>query len=168
MKAKSLYQPQQPLRRWVLRCHTTNWESQRGPLFGLLHRLCIATVITTIIWLPKTSNGGLEAAGICIAAFDLRNLNNASSSSAKQREGYKVLPPFRCTFCLNHLYCCVILATKATERQQPYIKTNITQDWPGSLFVYSTQTETDNFANGGAGSYFTGAASVSNCQTSVS
>lgn len=97
-----------PLRRWVLRCHTTNWESQQGPLFGLLHRLCIATVITTIIWLPETSNGSVEAAGICIAPFDLRNLNKASSYSAKQHEGYNVLPSlsfYHWAFCLNHLYC---------------------------------------------------------------
>lgn len=89
-----------PLSRWVLRCHTTNWESQQGPLFGLCHRLCIATVITTIIWLTKTSDGGVEAAGICIASFDLRNLNKASSYSAKQREGYNVLASL---FCLSLL-----------------------------------------------------------------
>ena len=70
-----------PLRRWVLRCHTNNWESQEAPLFGLLRRSCTATVITTIIWLSETSNGGVEAAGICIAPFDLGNLNKASSHS---------------------------------------------------------------------------------------
>ena len=85
------------LRRWVLRCHTTNWESQQGLLFGLLRRLCTATVITTIIWLPETSNGGVEAAGICIAPFDLGDLNKASARSAK---GVKVA-----TSCPSSLVC---------------------------------------------------------------
>lgn len=98
-----------PLRRWVLRCHTANWESQQGPLFGLLHRLCTATVITTIIWLPrKTSNGGVEAAGICIGPFDLGDLNKASSHSA---QGVKVITSCSASsadhsrFCLNRRYC---------------------------------------------------------------
>lgn len=53
ISANSLSYCGMPLRCWVLRCHTTNWESQQGPLFGPLHRLCTATVITTIIWLPE-------------------------------------------------------------------------------------------------------------------
>lgn len=97
-----------PLRRWVLRCHTTNWESQQGPLFGLFHRLCTATVITTIIWLPETSNGGVEAAGICIAPFHLRNLNKGSSHSMNSVKVITSCPPLSAChsfFCLNHLYC---------------------------------------------------------------
>lgn len=96
-----------PLRYWVPRCHTTNWESQQGPLFGPLHRLCTATVITTIIWLPETSNARVEAAGICISPFDLGDLNKASSHSVK---GVKVKmscsPLSACRpSSLNHLYC---------------------------------------------------------------
>lgn len=107
ISANSLSYCGMPLRCWVLRCHTTNWESQQGPLFGPLHRLCTATVITTIIWLPETSNARVEAAGICISPFDLGDLNKASSHCVK---GVKVTmscsplsacrPPS-----LNHLYC---------------------------------------------------------------
>ena len=117
-----------PLRRWVLKCHTTNWESQQAYLFGRLLRLCTATVITTIIWLPKTSNGGVEAAGICIAPFDLGNLNKALSHS-EQREGYNVLPPPHIQPPSPHpcllvtpssvqttSILVIILVTKATER----------------------------------------------------
>lgn len=83
ISANSLSYCRMPLRCWVLRCHTTNWESQQGPLFGPRHRLCTATVITTIIWLPETSNACAEAAGICIFPFDLGDLNKASSHSVK-------------------------------------------------------------------------------------
>lgn len=107
-----------PLRRWLLRCHTTNWESQQGPLFGPLHRLCTATVITTIIWLPETSNGIVEAAGICIAPFDLENLNKASSHSVKGVKVTTSWPPLSaCHSCLpmNHLYCRYYFGYKSNE-----------------------------------------------------
>lgn len=137
-----------PLRRWVLRCHTTNWESQQGLLFGPLRRLCTATVITTIIWLPETSNGGVEAAGICIAPFDLGDLNKASARSAK---GVKVA-----TSCPSSLVCLSVpllseppllsslfWLQKRRSNKNHALKTNITRGWPGALFVYYTPTETD-------------------------
>lgn len=108
-----------PLRRWLLRCHTTNWESQQGPLFGLLHRLLTATVITTIIWLPETSNGGVEAAGICIAPFDLGDLNKVSLTL---RWPWRLhCPALPCLLVVpapawTTSVALIILATKATER----------------------------------------------------
>lgn len=134
-----------PLRRWVLRCHTTNWESQQGPLFGLLHRLCTATVITAIIWLLETSNGIVEAAGICIAPFDLGNLNKASSHSAQGVKVTTSCPPlFACHSCLCLTSIVVnILDTNATERYKSHIKDKYNPGLTKGLFTYYTQTETD-------------------------
>ena len=47
---------------------------------------------------PKTSNGGVEAAGICIAAFDLGKSKQSILSYCKWCEGYNALPSLCLSF----------------------------------------------------------------------
>ena len=105
----------------------------------------VTTVITTITWLFETSNGIVEAAGICIGPFDLGNLNKASSHTAQGVKVTAPCPPLSaCQSCLCLTSIVVnILDTNATERYKSHVKDKYNPGLTEGLFICYTQTETD-------------------------